>query len=271
MIERISQSFMKNFREYLAGDECGHIIKAKYVDGIEIELDSDSVHLGTYFEFITFGTLPKNGRPPQPGMMKSGKDMLAPYRKAHENSKRLKEYLQLMGLKVISAGKRLVKGRFEGTIDLEVECEREIHFSNGIVWRVGDRLVIDLKYSGLIDDWKSKHGWQFSNIQKEYHGTQAKQYHYVSGGKPFYFLVMQNNASEDEVADIRLIHTPVDSVMVELHLSEGNQLFDRFKTEELAGFVPHPSLSRCMKCKIREGCEDKHVFPHPSKVDLNIE
>lgn len=32
MIKKITQSFIKDTRDYFAGKECGNIIKAKYVD-----------------------------------------------------------------------------------------------------------------------------------------------------------------------------------------------------------------------------------------------
>lgn len=279
MIERISQSFIKSMREYVAGEECGLVIKHQYVDGHLIDRKSKEMAEGSYFEYMLSGALPKNGVVPPRLMQKSGKEPLMDYKRAEVNAERVKAYLVELGLKIIHVGKKYTKGRHEGTIDLVCECQRDVIFNDGTEWHIGDKIVLDVKYSGLLHDKWEKHGWQWSNIQKEYHGTQAKEYHYITG-LPFYFLVVSNTNLEKEneegvkeflPTDLKLFHVPVDQHMIDQHLSEGNALYDKLKFEsEMNGLTPRPSLVRCNKCPIREGCNDKHIFPHVEKVDLTI-
>lgn len=281
MITKITQSFMKDYQEYEDGIECGNIIREKYVNGRmlsdpdeheETETKIDWMNLGSYFEFVAFGTLPKNGLPPQPEMMASGKDMLAPYRLAKLNALRVKKYFEEMGWIVIPGGngKKLTKGRFEGTLDLIVECTKNIKVNEHLTWQIGDRLVIDLKYSGFVGaraggQYKNKHGWVWSPVQKKYHGTQAKQYHFVSGGLPFYFLVTSSKNDKD----IDLFYVPVSEFMIEQHIAQGNFLFDKFEAVAMVGgFEPRPSLKKCLRCPLREECMDKHTFPYPEIVNL---
>jgi hypothetical protein len=298
MINKISQSFIKDARQYFEGDECGLILKAKYADEREIvdqetEEDPGAKELGSYIEFMVTGAIPRNGKIPVAQYMPSDpKKMTAEYRLATINAKRIVAYLSSMGLKVIKANWKIDKGRFTGTIDIVVEFIgyrkpgpplapitdsplTDLEFDNGIVWHIGDRFVIDMKYSGLMGDkapWGNKFGWKWSPVQKKYHGTQAKQYTFLSG-MPVYFLVTQSNNKEGTISEIRLFYTPVDEFMIEQHISEGNALFDKFTkmVETGLGLIPRPSLVRCSACPLKLECTYQHTFPNPELIDLNID
>lgn len=278
-------------RSYLAKEECGNVVAHQYLEGKLLDRKSKEMAKGSYFEFLLSGALPKNNEVPKPEYMatplKNKKpqdlkvsDMTADYRVVTVNAERVKKMLtEDLGLKFIAFGKKLVKGRFEGTLDLICECTKEIHFDNGTFWNVGDKIVIDVKYSGLLFDKWNKLGWEWSNIQKEYHGTQAKQYHYVSG-LPFYFLVVSSTNKEEDSEDgegkvvgptqVKLFHVPVDEHMIEVHLSEGNDLYNRLQVEAQVGLVARPDFLRCQKCPLKDGCKDKHTFPQVEEVDLTL-
>src|SRR5688500_13220029 len=127
MIDRITQSFMKAMRAYLQGKGCGYLIETKYVKEEDVEDATESMKLGSYFEYITFGSLTKSGIVPLPEYMATplkdvakGKrtmesltvdDMYIEYRRAHANSKRVIEYFNIMGFKIVAVGKKITKGR----------------------------------------------------------------------------------------------------------------------------------------------------------------
>jgi hypothetical protein len=286
MIDRINQTFIKDFRDFTDGKECGIIVEAKYIDDRLLDdpdADPGAKELGSYYEFMISGALPKNGYIPKAEYNKNG-SMTAAYRLATINAARVVEYLNKMGLRIVKSNQRLVKGRFSGVIDLVVEfigipdeqgnpILEDFTFDNGIVWKIGHRFVIDLKYSGLIGDTTpsyNKHGWKWSPTQKKYHGTQAIQYHYISN-MDIYFLVTQSNNKEGTLSDIRLFFTPVSEFMVEQHIMEGNMLFDRFvnMATKRIGFTPRPSLKKCAECPLRHECKVKHTFPHPEIIHLD--
>jgi hypothetical protein len=269
-MKHITQSFIKTFREYLAGEECGNIVREEYIDGRLIERDSDSMAEGRYFEYVLTGALPKGNKVPE--AMRTGKgELTMEYKRAEQNAKVVKELLfETWGLIIVKKGAPITKGRFEGTIDLIVECTFDMP---DMGWKKGDRFVIDIKYSGLLYDKWEKFGWMFSNIQKTYHGTQAKQYHYVTG-LPFYFLVVGNKNILKEgtwqPTDIKMFYTPVDAHMIEQHLAEGNDLFDRLAFLGGEGLEARPSYSKCVKCPLNESCTDKHTYPIPVEIDLTL-
>lgn len=295
MIEKINQSFIKDARSYFSGEGCGNIMKEKYInDRLVEDEEPGAMAQGAYFEWVFTelmlgkgkGSLPKNGLVPQPQYMKTPlkavadkkrtkeslgvDDMEAAYRKCHKLAERLKGIFDDMGLKIMYAGRKYEKGSFVGTIDLVCACTKQLKFADGTIWNVGDQIVIDLKLSGLLNDRWSKHGWMGSPQQKEYHGTQAKHYHMLTG-LPFYFWVNQSNQKEEDDADIKLLRVPIDGVQVDDHVDEANRLFIKFRNEAEFGFVARPSLSRCKDCPLRADCKDKHEFPHPEVFDLTIE
>lgn len=296
MIEKISQSFVKDMREYFAGEECGNIIREKYInDRLLEDEEPGSMARGAYFEYRLTeymlgpgkGSLPKNGKIPQPEFMpskiKANKnsttglliaDMDSNYRKIENKTiKLVADYLTGLGIKIVANAKTYTKGRLVGTIDLVCEATRDIQFSfrigSGIAWKKGDRFIIDLKYSGLLNDRWNKHGWMWSKIQKEYHGTQAIQYHFITD-LPFYFFVVQSNQAEADTPEVKFFSVPVTEEDISRHLEEGNALMEKFKTTAEFGFVARPALNKCNECPLREECSDRHRFPHPEVVSINV-
>lgn len=273
---KISQSFIKDAVKYFSGDLCGNIMRERWVHDRLLDTDSKAMHLGAYFEFqFTLlmtgkGSLPKNGEIPDPVTTQKG-EKTADYKRADANALRLQRYFGDMGLNILHAGKKLTKGRFEGTIDLICECQKEIIFGTfNIVWRVGDIIVIDLKYSGLIDDNWNPMGWGImtrpgDNAQKDHHGIQAKQYSMVTG-YPFYYLIMPPSNEED----ILFLHVPVSEEMISDHVKGGNALMEKFEFEMQMGFEPRPEIKRCNACPLKAACTDKHTFPHPLTVETRV-
>jgi len=222
------------FKRYLAGELCGHLITHCWVNG-HLLPSSKAMKVGSFFEFCLSGALPKDGQIPVPDMMADGKKMKEPYRKASNDAKYVKKLLSDMGLKIIQISHKLTRGRFEGTVDLVCVAERDIVSADGFVIKAGQWVIVDLKYSGLIDDNWNDMGWVFKDKQKEYHKIQAIQYHYISKNLPFLFLVTDSSHKEkddDEVPilpNVELFHTPVTEAMVEAHIIEANELEEKFE------------------------------------------
>jgi len=287
-MQKISQSFIKSFRDYKNGDECGLLIKHQYADGKLLDRYSHDMALGSYFEYVLTGALPKNGKIPLAEYTVTGQkkspadrkisDMTTHYQRAHWNAGVVRNYLQIdLGLEFVHIGKRLTKGRFEGTLDLICRVTKSITFEDGTEWKVGDMIVIDIKYSGLLHNRWEKHGWMWSDIQKEYHGTQAMQYNFVSE-LPFYFLVVGNSNNEIpnyrgggfEPTEIKFMFVPITEEMTARHIRQANALAKELEVDKEIGFVARPDFIRCGKCPLFEGCDRKHTYPHPKSVDLTI-
>jgi len=302
-MKKISQSFINDMRSYMSGSSCGHIIKERWINGNLLDEGTKSMNLGAYFEYIFTlemtgtGSLPKNGQVPIPDLRADYKkavaeivakqldpktynpnqkpyrawteaDMLAPYQLAHINSRRLQQYFSEMGIKILKAGRELTKGKFIGTIDLICEATKQIKWANGDIWEIGYQFVIDLKYVGTIEDRWQPYGWAAlkldgDNQQKQIHGTQAKQYHYITG-LPFYFMVV---SSTNEI-DVKFFKIEITPEQVEKHLAEGIDLAEKLIFYNEIGLEPRPDITKCLECPLKVNCPDKATYPQIETITL---
>lgn len=266
---------MKDMLGYNAGEECGHIIEAKYNKGMLIPPTATQA-LGHYVEYniakhYGFESLPKDGKIPQAGMMVSGKDKLAPYRLADQNVQRVIRYLTDMGLKIVAAGVKRDFGRFTGTIDFIAEATRKVLIrinNTGDVMKLkkGDRIIIDHKYSGLLDANWSKFGWNLLDNpkQREYNAIQARQYHMICEGLPFFFLVV----SSKNDTDVLFFHANIKPESIESHKEQGNKLMAQFEYERNVGFEARPDVSKCDECPLKDNCRDRVTYPSAIQINL---
>ncbi len=275
MIKSITQSFIKDMQDYLDDKLCGNVLKEKWENDKLIDLDSDAVDLGCYFEYVLTliltgkGSLPKNNKVPQAKLTQAGKKT-TDYDRADKNANRVAKYINAMGLVVIDAGLKLEKDGYSGTIDLICKAKKTVYSSTGnVLIAEGEIIIIDLKYSGLLENKWEPMGWagllmDGFHIQKEYHGIQAKQYSYV-GELPFFYLVTH---SKNET-DIMFFRVPISEEMIGRHLEHGKYLYDQFVF--LSGtnqIKPSPEVATCLKCPLFATCEDKALFPLPKTVTL---
>lgn len=68
----ISQSLIKDIIAYEKEQVCGNILKHKYIESKSMPC-SDVMNQGHYFEYVATGALPKDGKVPQPEMLKTSK------------------------------------------------------------------------------------------------------------------------------------------------------------------------------------------------------
>lgn len=286
----ITQSFIKSYKKYKDGRECGNIIKHCYVDG-KLLPPTKAMRTGQYFEFCLTGALPKEGKPPIVDYMKSKpNEMMEPFRKAYNDANYVRRFFNesdpiFMGFKIVHFGVKKLKGlegkrkhakKYEGTLDIIAEATRDIEFK-GVKIKKGELVVFDVKYSGLLNDRWNEMGWSFENdIQKDYHKIQATQYHYVSGMKFFYLVVDSSHKEMDDdknliLPEMRIFYIPVDSEMVEMHIHEGNKLMDEFEFQKTIGFFPNPSLGACNKCPLKDECSDRALFPSIEIINVNTD
>ncbi len=286
----ITQSFIKQMRDYLEGGSCGNIIRVLWIEKRHIEYQSAAMSLGCYFEYILTGALPKNGKVPQPQYMKSAitknkgsvvglgvEDMLDPYRKAHANAKKVADTWQAMGLEIynplnaaLMAGVTLRKKvgdgiYYEGTIDVVLRAFRDTEFK-GYSMKQDDKINGDLKYSGMLDDKWSVHGWQWTPIQKKYHGTQGKQYKLLNDLDQSFWIVDPNGSY------LKWFICEIDNLSIKRHVEEGNALHEKLMYLHDMGLLEaRPESDKCADCPLFSECADKHTFPHPVRIDLTVD
>lgn len=288
---RITQSFIKSMRAYIEGKGCGTILRAQWIEGRQFDTASEAMLLGCYFEWLLTGAIPKDGKTPEPKYMisaikKNGgsttglgiADMYEPYRQAHANAQMVKEYWGEMGIRPYDTGLKngimsslkLMMGRFEGTLDVVMEIVVEkLVFDSGLTLVKGDLFIMDMKYSGLIDDKWAEMGWMFTDEQLKYHRTQVDQYSWLMLQKlkklvPFVFMVVSPSGSQ-----VKMFHVETNEEQLNKHIAEGNSLAESLQfLEENDGFEPRPEFNKCQACPMRGECPHRHLYPHPVTIKI---
>lgn len=264
---KISQSWFKDFRNYLTGKECGNLIHYKWVEGKFFE-STHAQKLGQYVEYLVLGSLPKDGKVPQPDYLKDGKTLTAPWRIAEGHAYRAKKLIADMGIDIIAAGKKLDKGRHFGTIDAMCRATKDIQLSNGDVLKAGTVFVMDVKYSGLLEDKWNIFGWAMTEEQQLHNAVQATAYHYITGLPFFYFVIGANGTLETTTTDIKFFEFVISESAVNNYLADANDLMEKFEYEKIVGFEPRPEYNKCQKCPLKETCADRMMYPQPEVIEI---
>lgn len=257
-LPKISQSLMKSFVDYVNQKECGLLFKAKYIDKDEEAYGepTDAMKLGIYFEYLCTGALPKNGVVPEPEMVYKGKPnekLSAPYERVVSSFKKYKKIIEHYNIEIINKGLYLESDNMNGIIDI---------YAN---WN-GEKVFIDLKFSGLIDDKWSETGWDLESLpMKDSLMIQGVHYKILAERSlkikdiPFYYFVF-SSADPDNV---KIIKQNVDESRTQSHLVAVENVSQMITNigKGNKGFVAYPTLSRCSKCPISHKCPSKIEVP----------
>lgn len=256
MDKKISQSFLKDYNEYKGKNICGIQFKAKHFDNVEFPT-SEAMDLGNYFEYLATGCLPRNGVVPEPRLSYAGtkrETISAPFKRAMQSAELFKKIKEEYNLKINEVGLKLQSKYKNGILDIWGELN-------------GRPCIIDLKYSGLIDDKWADTGWDVESLHyKEKLLVQAIQYKMLVKENynlnydefDFYFMVF----SSKEVNNVKLIRINVDEDSYNIHETHIESVYKQINAMDIEkDFVAYPSLKRCSNCPLKESCEYKSNIP----------
>lgn len=256
MDKKISQSFLKDYNEYKGKNICGIQFKAKHFDNVEFPT-SEAMDLGNYFEYLATGSLPRNGVVPEPRLSYAGtkrETISAPFKRAMQSAELFKKIKKEYNLKINQVGLKLQSKYKNGILDIWGELN-------------GRPCIIDLKYSGLIDDKWADTGWDVESLHyKEKLLVQAIQYKMLVKENynlnydefDFYFMVF----SSKEVNNVKLIRINVDEDSYNIHETHIESVYKQINAMDIEkDFVAYPSLKRCSNCPLKESCEYKSNIP----------
>ena len=259
---KISQSFVKEYSKYKQKKSCGLQVKAKYIDGIKFP-SSPTMELGNYFEFMATGCLPRSGEIPAPEMVYKGtaKEKLSTdYERANASAKFFKKVAKELNIEILETGKIITKDNRTGILD--------------IVAKFNNRLcVIDLKYSGLLEDKWSEFGWETESLPyKDNLMIQAVHYTILLAEVcevdyediDFYFFVFNSKDPEDA----KIIKVNIDPDVYESHLQAVDRVYEEVVLNN-HNFKPYPSLKLCKSCPLTD-CKHKLTIPTIEQVYYTI-
>jgi hypothetical protein len=260
---KISQSLMKEFRKYFyasrssdkmyEGNNCGLLFKAKYIDKTLITPPSDSMAEGIYFEYMATGSVPRTGIPEPERTMKG--ELTAAYKRAVEAAEFFKEIIEHYDIKILEKSYLLQNENMTGLLDLLVEWD-------------GAPAIIDLKYSGLMEDKWSDLGWNTDALPtKENIMIQGVHYSLLARDVlgmdlPFYFWVF----SSKDPQDMKIIKQQIDEDYFQQHYADVLKTQELLKKEIEIGFKPISSYKNCKNCPLKETCPERTLFPKPVTI-----
>ena len=161
-IPKLSQSLVKSLYNYKIGEECGLKIEASYINGINFPA-TEVQELGNYFEYICTNQLPRDGHTPVAKLLKTGKPTTSYLRM----DKQKENYLNIMksyNLKVEKTGFVFTNPKYSGIADI-IALDKNIKSKD----KNKQRVIIDIKTSGLINDKWSPYGWANESIEEKWH------------------------------------------------------------------------------------------------------
>ena len=248
MTTKISQSLMKSLSDYLQGFECGLVFKAKYITKTLSMPPSDAMKLGIYFEYMATGSLPRSGEIPQADYVYKGKPnerMATDYERATASAEYFKTLIKYWNINILHANFTMETETMKGITDLVVEWD-------------GKPAIIDLKYTGLIDDKWNDMGWHPDFLsQKDNIMVQGVMYKMLAkevlgiDDIDFYFWVFDTK----NPLNVRIIKEIVDSPKFETHaeaVGKAKSYID-YHTK-LDDWQAHPTLLRCASCPLKPNC-----------------
>ena len=255
---------MKEFRKYYYsahsnseknydGNNCGLLFKAKFIDKTLIVPPSDSMAEGIYFEYLATGSKPRTGIPEPDRTLKG--ELTAPYKRAVEAASFFKELVSHYNIQILEKSYLLQNDNMTGLLDLLVELD-------------GNPAIIDLKYSGLMEDKWSDLGWNIDALPtKENIMIQGVHYKLLARDVlgmdlPFYFWVFNSK----DPSDMKIIKQEIDEDQYEQHYKDVLKTQDLIKKELETGFKAIPNYKNCKNCLLKESCPDRQLFPKPITI-----
>mgnify|MGYP006266357995 CR=1 FL=1 len=247
-MKKITQTVIKYAINYDNG-ECGVELSAK-MDGRQ-RPPSAAMKLGIYFEYLVSGSTGLTDEIPQPVLLKNG-ELSAAYRTVTNQAERVRNVLSDSGFQILHAGKYFERGNLGGHIDV-------------VAIKDGKHCIIDLKYTGNLDDKWSTYGWAFSDKQKDFHSIQAIHYKAIfEYDIDFYYLVCES--TDDGLIELFKIEPSDESI--NRHLDRVKNAIDFVELKELQLLEARPEYNRCQSCAIFKDCTHRIETLTPKTINL---
>lgn len=260
----INQSLIKDLLKYQDDELCGLVFTNKWINK-NFGKSTISNNLGHYFEYLATGSLPKSGVVPIPENTKQY-DIL---KKQVEYFKYLFEkkeiYITESGLEIS------VDNKWIGTLDI-VANWKNIFLDENVYLDPKNKnfqVIIDLKYSGLLENKYSEFGWETESLSENKRTLlQAIHYKFLYWKKyginaPFFFFVFDSKTPKL----MKPIHVNISEEQLIEHENYLQKAKRFFEFNLKIGYKPKPEYKRCIECDYVDFCLFKEDVP---KEIINI-
>jgi hypothetical protein len=254
-IPKLSQSLVKTLFKYKLGEECGIRVEQMYIEGVNFP-SSDVQELGNYFEYICTNQLPRDGHTPTPKILKTGKPSIN-YARMDKQKVNFENIMRDYKFTIEKTGFVFTNPKYSGIADIIALNEDK------------ERVIIDIKTSGLINDKWSPYGWANESIEEKWdlniqaiHYKMLAKYEWGIEDIPFYFMIF---STKNDV-ECKIFEIIVDESTKFQHYQNLEKV-KHFLDESIKnGWEAKPELMRCSKCELTDSCLYAAVVPDVQKV-----
>lgn len=262
----LSQSLLKDYYDYYSGDGCGLYIWNKHFLKLKTE-PTAVMQLGIYFEYKATGYVRQGDEIPKPILAYQGssrEDIAKAYQRADESAILFKEMVKAHGIIIKKFGNYLFHEGASGITDMEVLINRQ-------------PAIIDIKYSGLIDDKWSEYGWHTESLpQKKKLMLQPAHYKYLKRkiegihNIPFYYWVF--SSQKPQLA--KIIRVDMEDEVIDMHEEHYVERMKRridyhFNDKNQTDLVAKPSYARCLECPYNAICDQRITVPQVEEIQFS--
>jgi hypothetical protein len=261
-IPKISQSFVKSLYKYKQKEECGLKIQAQYVEGTSFP-SSDVQELENYFEYIATGQLPRDNHVPEPKLLKNGNPAID-YARMDAQKQNFLTIMKRLKFEVEETGFVFTNPKYSGIADI-------IALDKNVKSKVknNQRIIIELKTSGLLDNKLNPLGWADESIEEKWdlliqaiHYKMLAKYEWGIEDIPFYFMVFSNKNDWE----YKIFKINVDEATKQQHLANLMNI-EAYRDEIMkVGFKAYPDYKRCRDCPLAITCKDSVDVPSITEV-----
>jgi len=252
---KISQSMMKSYVDYLNGKECGLLFKGKYIDKNVETTPSPAMKEGIYFEYLATGALPRTNVVPEPERTVKGQ-LTTAYERIVKASQLFKDIIAHYKIKILRVGYVVSTDEMTGIIDIWGEWD-------------GKPVIIDLKYSGLLDDKWNELGWETESLTMK-DSLMIQGVHYKLLVKeslgiddvPFYYFVFNSK----DATDMKIIKQNVDPDKFYFHKENVLKMRSSILRDIEKGFKAYPDYRVCKDCPLSSTCSMRAEYPKVIEV-----
>lgn len=254
-IPKLSQSLVKSLFKYKQGEECGLRIEKMYIEGVNFP-SSEVQELGNYFEYICTNQLPRDGHTPEAKLLKTGK-MSVNYVRMEKQKENFENIMSEYKFTIEKTGFEFTNPKYSGIADIIALNEDK------------ERVIIDIKTSGLINDKWSPYGWANESIEEKWdlniqaiHYKMLAKYEWGIEDIPFYFMIF---STKNDI-ECKIFEIIVDESTRFQHYQNLEKV-KHFLDESIKnGWEAKPELMRCSRCELTESCLYGAVVPDVQKV-----
>ena len=161
-IPKLSPKLIKSLHNYINDDECGLKIEAKYVNG-NLPPYTEEQELDNYFKYLCKNVYVDSSKATGLGIVKNTGKFTLPYERLTQQYNNFAKTMSFYNWEIENSQFEFTNPKYSGKADI-IALDKNIKSKD----KNKQRIIIDIKTSGLINDKLSPYGWANETIQEKW-------------------------------------------------------------------------------------------------------